>query len=404
MRGCRFVVPLARGFQLVTATRSNVTDKRESERQFTLGYRPALDGVRAVAILAVVAYHYRWANHALPTRGGFLGVDVFFVLSGFLITSLLCEELAKTGRLRLKLFYARRALRLLPAFFTMVAVYVVWVLTLGPDRWVSGQLREAAAAVLYAENWFRAFAPNYPDTGGAIGLGPTWSLSTEEQFYFIWPILLLFLIRLGRLRAASIFVAAALVSSALVRALMYQPQNMDHFFYVRADGLLIGCFLALLLAQGVRRRPPRWIGWIASVVVCLFLITATYDSQSLYTFGLVVFCLACGLVLWVVVVTPEWAIARLLERKPLVQLGRISYGVYLWHLPVFIGVREYVPRIRFAGSLALLLTFLVALGSYRYVERPFLKLKGKLNPAKPPASASPSDLSLGSVTTEVSPI
>jgi len=357
--------------------------------RFRLGHRPALDGVRAIAILAVMAAHFRRDAVAFPRRGGFLGVDVFYVLSGFLITSLLCEEWAKTGLIRLRLFYARRALRLLPAFFTMVSVYVLWAATLGPRQWLHKELIEAVTAVLYSENLFRAFTLNHSSPPPANGLVPTWTLSAEEQFYVLWPIILIALIRFRGLRAATIFAGVVFSAQAIFRGFMYH-HHWHQFFFTRPDSLLVGCLLALLLAQGVSWRPPTWLGWASAAAVVVGLTSATRATYML-AYGFPLFALATGLTLWTVVTRAEWAVTQLLEFRPLVGIGRISYGLYLWQLPVFCAVERYVAHLRVAAPLAVVLTFVVALISYRFVELPFLRLKSRLNPVRTTQPAAPLD-------------
>src|SRR5581483_4761336 len=163
---------------------------RVPQPRFTLGRRPVLDGFRAVAIVGVLVAHYNLTTHLQSfTRGGILGVDVFFVLSGFLITSLLVEEIAGTGRLAIGAFYTRRALRLFPALFAMVAVTVVALRLDNKLPGSTGMLsfhslaREVVPVLTYWDNWFRAFA-----LGPATPLSHAWSLSIEEQFYIVWPI------------------------------------------------------------------------------------------------------------------------------------------------------------------------------------------------------------------------
>jgi peptidoglycan/LPS O-acetylase OafA/YrhL len=356
--------------------------------KFRLGHRPALDGIRAIAILAVMAAHYRRSQLAFPTRGGFLGVDVFFVLSGFLITSLLCEEWIKTGAIRLRLFYARRALRLLPAFFTMVAVYLVWAATLGPRQYLHKELVEALTAVLYSENLFRAFMTHHASPPPANGLVPAWTLSAEEQFYVLWPFILILLVRFRGLRAASVFAALLFSAQAIFRGFNYH-HHWHQFAFTRPDSLLVGCLLALLLAQGVSWRPPIWLGWAAVAGVVLGLTCAVYTAEYLLAYGFPLFALACGLSLWTVVTRADWAVTRLLELRPLVGIGRISYGLYLWQLPVFCAIEKYVAHIRLLAPLAVFFTFVVALISYRFVEMPFLRLKGKLSPVRQAQPAPP---------------
>ena len=359
--------------------------------RFILGYRPALDGVRAVAILSVITFHYRRDPLALPTRGGFLGVEIFFVLSGFLITTLLCQERARTGRLSLRLFYARRALRLLPAFFVMLGVYVTWALTLGPDRLVGAELKEAAGAAFYVENLLRAFVPHHAANPPGDGLVPTWTLSTEEQFYLLWPVALLLLARMRGLRRATVVVAGSYALAAVLRAVFYDGSQWHLFFFIRPDALLPGCLLGLLLTGGVRWSPPRWLAWLAAGVVAFFLMAAPWNADWLFSFGFTLFALSCMVVIWALMTTPDWTLTRVLELPPLVGIGRISYGMYLWHMPAFVFVEAYSTHLRITIPAALALTFAVSLTSYRYLEQPFLRLKRRLAVVGTPVPEAPPD-------------
>jgi len=234
-----------------------------------------LDGVRGVAILTVLVYHLTWGigrdplDGSLFPRGGYLGVDIFFVLSGFLITTLLIQEWDRTGGISLRHFYARRALRLLPALaLVLVAAAVVAVVApavgyessfLAPEttemRWSS-----IGVVLLYAANWASIYPPSTGFTLGA--LGHTWSLAIEEQFYLVWPIALRFLLRrgLGRRQIAALAGMGILVS-AFVRALVWQSTGSWIRAYVgsdvRADALLTGCAVGLLATAGLLPRSRR---------------------------------------------------------------------------------------------------------------------------------------------------
>src|SRR4051812_31140019 len=198
-----------------------------------LGYRPALDGLRAVAITLVVSLHaFRWPN------GGYLGVDLFFVLSGFLITTLLLEEHHATGRISLSRFYLRRARRLLPALFVMLAAYSAWSLTtqgVDPTRYV-------LEGVLYCTNYFLAYR------GQLSPIEHLWSLAEEEQFYLLWPLLLIGLL-LWRRRVMGIFLIV--VFGLLVWNEVWQTHHhanglrLDYGIDTRSDGLVVGCLLAV---------------------------------------------------------------------------------------------------------------------------------------------------------------
>ena len=232
---------------------------RRRAAAFRLGYRPELDGLRGVAVLAVMAYHCGLCRFV---PGGFLGVDLFFVLSGFLITALLLREHQQTGRIHLPRFYLRRALRLLPALFVMLAVCCLWAaLRTKPDRAVV-IYRAAALTACHAAN----AAPCWSMPMDL--LGHAWSLSLEEQFYFVWPILLVVLLRLGaNRRRIAWLVLIGIVASALVRVALWAspwpagPATAATSLVARADSLLAGCLVGLLASagrlpqsQGSRRR------------------------------------------------------------------------------------------------------------------------------------------------------
>ena len=212
-----------------------------------LGYRPSLDGVRAMAVLMVVGVH----THPRLVPAGSIGVDIFFVLSGFLITTLLVEELDGRGRIAVGRFYARRALRLLPALFGLLAVVTAWALLVASPDTRHNALSEVAAAASYTRNltWWA----NVPGTL----LGHTWSLALEEQFYLIWPVILVICLRPRRSSTAltAIFVAGFVVVSALRMSHVVGPAAL---LIGRPDALLLGAAVALLR----RDHPQQWVGQI----------------------------------------------------------------------------------------------------------------------------------------------
>ena len=310
-----------------------------------LGYLPALDGVRGVAIALVIATHY-WG---IP-GGGPLGVGLFFVLSGFLITTLLLEEL-DLGRLDLKGFYARRCRRLLPALALLLTVYVV--VRGGPG------LRVAALAGLYAGNIVQAVWPASPITGSA--LAHLWSLAQEEQFYLVWPVLLGLLARSRRLLAilcaltvALIAYRAAIASSGTLNASRtYAPD-------FHSDWLLAGAVLAVLRRRGVQWNEAAALG--AFVIIFVGAILNPW-TEAWFVWQAPIFMAGCALL--VGAAHSPTQMAGLLSLRPLVLLGRISYSLYLWHVPVFAALGYRQPLFALPISLA-------AAGlSYRFVEQPF---------------------------------
>jgi peptidoglycan/LPS O-acetylase OafA/YrhL len=345
---------------------------------------PALDGVRALAVAAVVVYH----AHPGWLPGGFMGVDVFFVLSGFLITSLLLREQRGTGRIGLRAFWLRRARRLLPALYVLLAVALTYELAVHLAG--AAQLRwDALAALGYATNWFlighqqsyfAAFSA--PDA-----LQHLWSLAVEEQFYLVWP--LLCVAGLLRRRGVLVVIAAAAAGSTLLCAFLYSPLGDPSRVYYGTDthsaGLLIGAALALLHANAwprVKRnhRTSRRAVLMGSalgsaglgLLLCGFALLG--ETQALvYRGGLSVMALGAALLIGVLLHPAGGVVARVFAWRPLRWVGVRSYGIYLWHWPVLVGTSPHGDP----GSAPLTLTLVqvaAAVGlaalSYRFVETP----------------------------------
>ena len=230
-----------------------------------MGYIPSLDGLRALAVLAVILYH----AHFSWIRGGFIGVEVFFVVSGFLITSLLLEESEDTGGISLRQFWIRRARRLLPALFTMLVVVSAWALLF--SKYKVGQLRhDFLAAVFYISNWWQIFSSDVPYFAPSDPplLRHLWSLAVEEQWYLLWPIAFIALFKWGKNRAKVAQALLVIAASIMVfTAIAYSSSNSDriNFLYLstitRSTGLLLGAAgaiesIATILAVHHRLAPP----------------------------------------------------------------------------------------------------------------------------------------------------
>jgi peptidoglycan/LPS O-acetylase OafA/YrhL len=319
-----------------------------------LGYRPGLNGLRAMAVGIVMCAHLRIPGFV---GAGAAGVTLFFVLSGFLITTLLAEERAHSGIVSLRAFYARRGLRLLPALVAMALAFSLVTALQGEAAAVPGRL---LPALLYVGDFARA-------SGAELGyFNHTWSLAIEEQFYTLWP--LAFILVVAGRRAGLPWVLAAAMAAVAWRALLVGLHAAsDRLLWapdMHADALLAGCALALVVQRYGLPRLPRW--WIALGVVLAAASVALCAASLTATYGLTVGTIA-GVVL----------VAGLASRddagpfvwRPVVYLGVISYGLYLWHVPVTKALAA------FPGPVVAALSIGIAAVSYRWIEQPFLRRK-----------------------------
>jgi peptidoglycan/LPS O-acetylase OafA/YrhL len=358
--------------------------EQKNPTQFKLGHRPELDGIRGLSVLAVIAWHV-----AIPfVKAGNIGVDVFFVLSGFLITTLLLQEWGKTGTIGLKNFYIRRALRLFPVLFVVMLLYGIYAFFYEPAETAANTYKYILATLFYVANWVQViFGLHHPV------LGHTWSLAVEEQFYIFYPLLLLGFLRLKISQRWLLLVFALIIADVFFnRYWIWQGEtsyDQAHMsLNTRADALLVGCFVSVMVVNGL--IPTKmWmvilvrILSVCSTVLLCWMIVGGISDENFYKYGGATLAAICvGFVLLDLMGRPLKLMQKFLQNPALVWTGRLSYGLYLWHIPVFywLGTHDNWSGIQVQG-LRFAAVFLVAAASYYLIEQPFLKLKEKYSPS-----------------------
>jgi peptidoglycan/LPS O-acetylase OafA/YrhL len=353
------------------------------ETPWRLGYIPALDGLRACAVGAVVMLH---AGLGFAGGGG-LGVDVFFVLSGFLITSLLVQEFRDHGRLRMRRFYMRRVLRLVPALAFMLAVTFALALLrpldLPPAFDVGTVGQGATIAFLYLSDVTVAFS------NGSIGpFLHTWSLSVEEHFYLLWPVaLVLMLRRTWSWQRIAVTLLLAIVAIAAWRVIAYESGGrLFHVLYgfdTQSDHLLAGCLLAVtmpvLVGRLNARRRALGLAATAAFAGLALIVVVAPSVQQLVLVGYPLILVLSLVVVSYLASGPVTGPLRILQSAPFVYVGRLSYAIYLWHYVVFhaltagaLGTSKPVSIV-----IRLLVSLALAMLSYHVVEQRFLRLKNR---------------------------
>ncbi|OWR27726.1 acetyltransferase [Saccharibacillus sp. O23] len=346
-----------------------------------------LDGLRAVAVLAVIAYHFNL--DFLP--GGLFGVGLFFVLSGYLITDILLSQRQEQGSVRFVDFYIRRARRLLPGMFAVMATVMVWLLFADPARLAS--LRgDIVAGTLYISNWWYIFrhVSYFESFGPPSPFGHFWSLAVEEQFYIVWPLLLVGLIALlKRRRLLTVYILTLAVVSAAAMAILYNPDlDPSRVYYgtdTRAFALLAGAALAVVwpsrsLSAAIgpaARFALEAVGLAALAYLAYAMLTGSEYDSSLYGGGMALQAIAAALLIGALA-HPASLLSRVFGIAPLRWIGRHSYGLYLWHYPV---IALTTPSVDTDGvdwlriALQLTATFVLAALSLKYIEDP-IRLRG----------------------------
>lgn len=353
----------------------------------------SLDGLRGIAVLLVLGFHTGFPG----TTIGFLGVDIFFVLSGFLITTMLAGEYQLRRRINLPKFWERRFLRLMPAYWLYVGTMTACLL------WLDRSATQTAGG--WSPRWYAAslwgYFVNYAPMDGiwthqrlCIHL---WSLAVEEQFYFLWPLIAALLLRYvprPSLPAWGLF-GAVVAARALLPS-----ESLSHELYTRGNGIVLGSACALSLYDGTFARVAKWFehawlrrAWLGATLALFVLITllrmrGVYSEPGIHLRFQPWFCVLFAGIVIILWSHPQSRPARMLAFGPLAYLGQISYGVYLYHLAAQylvwqVLLNDFAPAnlylkysVRFAAFM--ILTLAMAMASYHLMERPFLKLKEKL--------------------------
>ena len=323
--------------------RSTTSAQPVFHRSSLLSYDPSLDGVRALAVTSVALYH---AGVGFA-GGGFLGVDIFFVLSGYLISTLLVREFAVSGSVSLGSFWCRRVTRLLPALLVMVAVVLTVAVVAGNGSISETTRSDAIGTLLYSQNWaeilrgesyFELFELPSPFIH-------TWSLAIEEQWYLLWPVVVAIAVQRGRLLLWMTLAAAGF--SALWMLYLATPEDPSRAYYgtdARAQALLIGSAAALAMSRKRFFTSARGVKVISvasmvGLLGCLGLVVTVDDEQLwMYRGGFTLAALMSVMLIVGIRQSPTSIAARLLAARPLAHLGRMSYGLYLWHWPVFMAI------------------------------------------------------------------
>jgi peptidoglycan/LPS O-acetylase OafA/YrhL len=362
-----------------------------------LGRIRGFDGLRGIGVILVLLHHtgyLGWAN-------GRIGLNIFFCLSGFLITSILLKDLHKNGRVNFRRFYERRARRLLPALMVMLYGLVLYGMLVDSAVGFRKAFSSLPFVVLYAGNW-------YGIVEGMRGLGPLlhmWSLSVEEQFYVLWPVVLAVVVH--RWRRSDWLLTICIVGSVaslFARLAAAQLSNLDHLRYgtdTNADQILIGCALAIILSganearRASLRRRSRLLVWPAGLLLVHEALIAPHyvtnsEGPARYPISLTLIALAAATVIAHVYLSPESQLARALSFRPLAYLGVISYGWYLWHVPVIVAIQSQLRPDSKAVLLLItaIITFSIGSLSYWFIEVPIREGGRRRPPTEPAAPVS----------------
>lgn len=334
-------------------------------------YRREIDGLRALAVIPVILFHAGVESFG----GGFVGVDIFFVISGYLITTIILDELA-AGTFSIVRFYERRARRILPALFLVMAVSFVlaWLSLLPSD--MKDFSKSLVAVSVYASNFLFWIESGYFDTAAELKpLLHTWSLAVEEQFYLVFPVFLILSWRLGKKSIVALLGVASIASLAAAQwGALHQPTATFFLLHTRGWELAIGSFVALHFSRKNCYEPSLYVQQVLSLAGLALIAYATFAFGKTTPFpSLYALVPTIGTALIMLFAWPQTYVGRVLGSKPLVGIGLVSYSAYLWHQPLFAFARHRSlgePSTAIFAGLTVL-TICLAIVSWRFIERPF---------------------------------
>jgi peptidoglycan/LPS O-acetylase OafA/YrhL len=347
-----------------------------------LRYIPELDGLRGVAILMVMGVH-----GMIPfMKGGFIGVDIFFVLSGFLITTILIQEYNLHNSIDLGKFYLKRFLRLMPALLLLlVTVSIAGFFLLNSDL-ARANLKSALISLFYLSN-FEKIADLY----SSVFLGHTWSLAIEEQFYILWSLLLVLLLRFVKSRKKIVYIVLSLAFLSWMLRVLYMQigisRNRVYFgLDTRMDGLLLGSALGILLASELinemrKRQIAQWLKLLTPFSFGLLIyigVALNHRNPQTYYWVITLVEVLVAILILDVFISKHSFVRQLLSREPLTWIGKVSYGLYLWHFPIYMALIFFGLNTPLNMVYGTVVASLIAVLSYYLVEQRFLKIKAKL--------------------------
>ncbi|MFT4246080.1 MAG: acyltransferase family protein [Micrococcaceae bacterium] len=343
-----------------------------------------IDGLRAIAVLAVIFYHLN--ESWVPS--GFLGVDVFFVISGFLITKILLDQVVKKGAINLKQFWVKRARRILPALYTMLIFVCGFAMLVNTDLIVQLR-RQVLGAITFSSNWVEiASGTNYFNNDQPALLQNLWSLGVEEQFYILWPITIAFLLAINF--RASLFISILIATgSYLLMNILYNPNDASRVYYgtdTHTFGIYIGAILAYIYVNKpfmfyneVWRKVKVPIGVLSLFGIIISFFKFDYNNANTYHYGFLLVSVLTALLL-ATFLTETGPLQKLLSTYPFVLIGTRSYSLYLWHWPIFVILEQLSMQLNadkyfsyILPFIVLIIAFLCAEVSYSFIEAPILR-------------------------------